>query len=713
MDERREWTLGRGCSLHTDRRRLLAGGLTASLALALVLLHTSEYLQDDVTAGGLLYGLSIAAAVILGLLAALRLEMPQKAQTIVSLSVFALLPIVAMTMVECLNGVFTWDWSPQTLLINYVLYLLFYGVVFVFSGSLRLCMLIINPLLFLLGLTQHYVMAFRGTPFVPLDLFSAGTAANVAVAYDFSFDYQIVIAILLLTFLQIAAFKLRTPRFDIVGKIAGRTFFGTLIVCTVGLFVFTDVYADAGLSPDFWSQTRGYKNTGVLLNFCLNSKYLTVSAPDGYDADRVDDIVYGTVGNNSVENVSTTAPNIICIMNESLSDLSVLGDVKTNIDYMPFLRSLTENTVHGNLYVPVIGAGTSNTEFEFLTGASTSFLPAGSNAFMLYVEEPIPSMVSTLKAQNYTRHAFHPYYSSGWNRTTVYRNLGFERFSAINSVIDADILQQYQQSGYDNQLFENLVDAAYPGKNVLLRRYVSDSYNYDKLIEMYEKRDKSQPFFMFNVTMQNHGGYTEQAENFRQEVYLVDESGAIATREGSDGQSVVAYPKANQYLSLLKRSDDAFRELIAYFEQQEEPTVICLFGDHQPNIEDAYIKELMGVSSLYDLSAEDLQKRYVTPFYIWANYDIEEATIERLSVNYLSSYVMDVAGVEMPAYNRYLLELSKTVPVINNVGTIDAYGSHYSAGSAPYSALLADYEMVVYNQIFDTDKRRNDVFTVR
>ncbi len=710
---RYERVLGRGCTLHTDRRRLIAGSVVAVLLLALVLFHTGEFLQKGIPAGGLLYGLSIAAGLILGLLVACRIDLPQKGETIRSIIGFALLPIVAMTMMECLNGVFTWDWSPQILLLNYVLYLLFYGAVYVFSGSLRLCMLVINPLLFLLGLTHHYVMAFRGTPFVPMDLLATGTAANVAVSYDFSFDYQIIISLLLLIFLQIVAFKLPTPPMDLVGKIATRTFFGTLIVCIVGLFVFTDVYADAGLSPDFWSQSRGYKRSGVLLNFCLNTKYLSVSEPDGYDADQVDNMVYEIIGSAETDSAEVTTPNIICIMNESLSDLSVLGDVKTNIDYMPFLRSLTENTVKGNLYVPVIGAGTSNTEFEFLTGASTSFFPAGSNAYMLYVDEPLPSLVSVLEAQQYARRAFHPYYASGWNRVSVYQNLGFERFFSINSVIDQNILRQYQQSGYDNQLLESLVETAYPGQDVLLRRYVSDSYNYDKLIEMYERRDKNQPFFLFNVTMQNHGGYTEQADNFQQEVYILDENGNIASREGSDGQAVIAYPKANQYLSLMKRSDDAFRELIAYFEQQEEPTIICLFGDHQPNVEDDYIEELMEVGSLYNLTTEEMQKRYITPFYIWANYDIEEATIERLSVNYLSSYVMDIAGVKMPAYNHYLLKLSETLPVINNTGYIDAAGNHYtSLDGTPYSDLLKGYEKVVYNLVFDSKNRRSELFSL-
>lgn len=706
-------------SLH--RTQALWGGIFTAALLAMVLFQTAAFSVEIVSHGTLLLVLSLIACVILGMLTIFRWRLKGRADTIVSITVFCLLPIVAMTMVECLNGVFTWDWTPQTLLLNYILYFIFYGTVYIFSGSLRLPMLICNPLFFLLGLVNHYVKAFRGTPFLPLDLFGAGTAANVAVAYDFSPDYQVIIAVILLAFLQIAAFKLHTPKLDTVMKVASRTFFGTLIVCVVSLYIFTDQYAKVGLKPDFWNQSRGYRNTGVVLNFCLNTKYLHFSAPKDYDAGEIEDIVYGvleadrenTVSVGTSADNSKKTPNIICIMNESLSDLNVLGEVQTNIDYMPFLRSLTENTVRGNLYVPVIGSGTSNTEFEFLTGISTAFFPAGSNAYMLYMDDPIPSLVSTLSSQNYSRRAFHPYYASGWNRIKVYENLGFQRFSSISSVISNDILLQYQQSGYDAALLEQLVSAAYPGQDVLLRRYVSDSYNYDKVIEMYEQRDPDTPFFLFNVTMQNHGGYTEKSDNFQQEVYITDANGEAAAVINAAGQKVYAWPKANQFLSLIKRSDEAFEELISYFSQQEEPTVICMFGDHQPNIETDYIAQLLGVSSLYSTNLQQTQQRYITPFYIWANFPIEEKTIDMLSVNYLSSYMLEIAGVNMPVYNEYLLALSRQLPVINSIGYIDINGQYYEKDDVSvYTPLLEGYEKVAYNLLFDDDNRKNNLFTL-
>ncbi|MBQ4332231.1 MAG: LTA synthase family protein [Clostridia bacterium] len=713
-------TVFRYFTISTSVPRLIAGGMLTLLLVTLVLMHTASFMDPTLLSGRLLYGLSLAACAILGVLTMLRWGVnTQSVAAGISCGVAALLPIVAMTMAECLNGVFTWDWTPQTLMLNYILYLVLYGLVFVFCGRFRLPLLVVNSAVFALALTNFYVMLYRGTPFVPMDFFAASTAANVMAAYDFAFNYQVVIAIILLVFLTVAAWKLRTPDFKSLGKLAGRVFCGTLSVCVICIYCFTDLYAESGLKPDFWNQARGYSKTGVVMNFCLNTKYIFPQKPSGYQAGTIEGIITDPVEGTVTEELGITGtpvtpaktPNIICIMNESLADLSVLGDVQTNIEYMPYLNSLTENTIRGNLYVPVIGSGTSNTEFEFLTGLSTGFFPAGSNAYSLYIKDPLPSLTSILEGQSFSSLAFHPYYASGWNRIAVYNHFGFDRFLSLSSVIPNSILTQYSASGFSTSVLQDLVEEIHPGEGVLIRRYVSDSYDYKAVIQQYEKRDKSKPFYLFNVTMQNHGGYTEHASNFDEQVFL---TGMPAGAELAEGKNVyTAFPKTNQYLSLMKYSDEAFAQLIAYFEQQEEPTIICMFGDHQPSIEKAYVRALLGASDLNNLSIQQEMQRHVTPFYIWANYDIPEETVDALSVNYLSSYVLKTAGVELPAFNRYLLKLSETLPVISSVGYMDAEGNMYKNGSSsPYSALLKEYEHVTYNYMFDKQNRDESLYTI-
>ena len=688
----------------STKRSKVTGLIIGFLTLLGVVFRAENFITQEFNAKWLLLIFSLICPFILFLTTAITVKIKNEIFNKVWHFAFLLLmPFITITMTECLNGIFIYNMTYLGFLGNYLVVLIMYFIVFALSGSFKLSYLIVTPILFGFALAHCYVMEFRGTPFLPMDFLSITTAAGVANTYNYMPNYKIVIATLIFVFIMIIGAKTKTPKYNLLTKIISRTFVGTVSTVLLILFYGTSIFADMGVKPDFWNQSRGYRNYGFVWNFFCNTKYLYMSEPDNYNSGEVDDYVSSVVDegedNTPVIDDSYTKPNIICIMNESLSDLSVLGDLTTNIDYMPFMRSLTENTVKGNLYVPVIGAGTSNTEFEFLTGHTTAFLPSGSNAYMLYVENPIASLVSTMEAQGYSSYALHPYYAAGWKRTQVYNNFGFNKFISLENIIDISLMKEYQDNGNDPNYLQSLVEQRYPGKNMLIRQYISDAYNYELLIKDYKNRDKSVPYFAFNVTMQNHGGYAVSAENFDESVYATSVS--------------KYYNKANKYLSLVKASDDAFKGLIEYFSNVKEPTVICMFGDHQPSIETSFISEIMGVSNLSNLTPEQEQSRHCTPFIIWTNYDIEEQYIDKLSSNYLSSLVLQTAGVKLTEYNRYLLKLSKTLPVIDTVGYIDNLGNYYKwSDASPYTNLLDDYEKVQYNNIFDQQNVNSDIFYI-
>ena len=686
---------------YTKRSKIIGAIVSAILTLVVIFDHKA-FINLETSAKWILLSLALILPSIIGVAITYTIKIKNNLINKIWHYVFLmLLPIVTMGMTECLNNIFIYDMTYLGFFANYVTLILFYFLFFATTGSLRVAILAVNPIFFGLALAHCYIMEFRGTPFIPMDFLSITTAAGVANTYSFKLMHTVLIGSLLFILIIVLGIKTNTPKCNIIEKIISRTFTGTFFAIVVSLFYFTSIFADAGIKPDFWNQTRGYRNYGFAFNFVCNTKYLYMSVPNGYNPDDVGDFVDNTVEDNEQNIVVTeNAPNIICIMNESLSDLSVLGEFTTNEDYMPFMRSLTENTVKGNLYVPVIGAGTSNTEFEFLTGHSTAFLPSGSNAYMLYIKNPIASLVSTLEGQGYSSYTLHPYYSSGWNRVSVYENMGFNKFVALENIMDISLMNEYIQNGNNADYLQMLVEQTYPDRDkMLVRQYISDHYNYKLLIEDFENRDKNIPYFSFNVTMQNHGGYTSGASNF-------DECISITSSD-------VYYNKASKYLSLVKESDNAFRELIEYFSNVKEPTVICMFGDHQPSIETQFIASLLGVNNLSNLTIEQEQQRHATPFFIWANYDIEEKYIDKLSANYLSSYVLDVAGVKLTEYNKYLLKLSETLPVIDTVGYIDNNNNYYKwSDSSEYKNILGEYEKIQYNNIFDSAHKDNDIFYI-
>ena len=680
----------------------ITGSVLCLVALLLVVFSVNTYQTLSFSVRWLLLAIDLALPFILGLSVIFTIKLKNNlTNKIWQFVFFLLMPIVTITMTECLNNVFIYDMTYLGFFGNYVVILVFNFVFFALTGSFRVSYLIVNTVLFGLALCHSYVMDFRGTPFQPMDFLSVTTAANVANTYNFAPGYKVITGVFIFIFIVTISIKTPTPKYNIITKIASRSFTAVFSGTIIIIFYATSIFADMGIRPDFWNQTRGYHNYGFVFNFFANTKYLYMNKPSTYDPNEIENIINKNEQTNQEEtNTSENTPNIICIMNESLSDLKVLGNLTTNEDYMPFMNSLTENTIKGNLYVPVIGAGTSNTEFEFLTGHTTAFLPSGSNAYMLYVKNPMASLVSTLEAQNYSSAALHPYYSSGWKRPEVYSNFGFNKFTALEDIIDISLMNDYMDNGNDPNYLQQLIEQNYPNTpNMLVRQYISDSYNYKLIIDDYKNRDKSKPYFTFNVTMQNHGGYTPSAVNFDECIYATS--------------STQNYNKANKYLSLVKASDNAFKELIEYFKKVKEPTIICMFGDHQPNIETEFISECLGVNNLSNLTVEQEQNRHITPFYIWANYDIEEQYIERLSSNYLSSLVLQTAGVKLTEYNKYLLSLSKVLPVINTVGYIDNQGVYYKwSDSSPYRSILSEYENIQYNAVFDTENKNLKTFFI-
>ena len=116
--------------------------------------------------------------------------------------------------------------------------------------------------------------------------------------------------------------------------------------------------------------------------------------------------------------------------------------------------------------------------------------------------------------------------------------------------------------------------------------------------------------------------------------------------------------------------------------------------------------------SVEDLEGEDLEQLYKVPFLIWANYDIEEQTIERTSNNYLSTYLADVAGIEKTGYMEFLTDLREKIPCINAIGYWGDDGKFYEIEdeSSPYYDLIHQYNLLEYNNLFGKEEQQTSFF---
>ena len=584
-----------------------------------------------------------------------------------------LMPVISYVLFEYVTGNLggiAWYMAALNIGWNLVFYLL----VFAIFGSTRITVPVVSLSLWVLSLAETFVVAFRDRPIMLWDVMAVRTAMTVTENYVFFVSKEMIAAAVVLLVLNILLWFVP---FRAKGIRQRLTFTGGSVGLAAGflLFFFAYILPQWKLGINVWAVNETYKEYGYMLSTAVSLKYVVKKPPQGYSQAKIKEICRQIEEERPAEEQtalqeeeSVQPVNIICIMNESLSELKVAGDFTTNIEYFPFLNSLEENTIKGSLCMPVFGSMTSNSEFEFLTGDSMAILPTNSIAYQFNVKPNTYSLVSTLKDQGYYSVAMHPYPGENWNRKQCYQNMGFDEF-------------------LDEEFYEGCQE---------LRNYVSDQADFEKLIEVVEaKENPSDKLFIFNVTMQNHGGYEGIYDNFPQEVYLT-------------GDCQDKYPKADQYLSLMKRSDEAFQYLLDYFEDREEPTMIVMFGDHQPSVEDEFFDQIAGVPSSQVPAPERLMW-YETPFVIWTNYEQPSQNMGKLGAVFLSSQVLSAAHLEMTPYNHFLLALSQSVPVVHPIGCFDAEGEYYSWDAAitdqcPYSQMILDYECLVYNHSLDQKK---------
>lgn len=543
--------------------------------------------------------------------------------------------------------------------LNIVFFELFALLLFALTRSIRRAVRIEAALGLFIGLVNYFVVQFRSNPVMPWDIFSLKTAASVANNYKYSLEPHAIVCVLVFLLL-IAVCQIFPKKYDFkkIPRFAGAIISLTLLIL-LGNYVQTEECVSKFRIYNilFTPNTMTYKD-GTVVAFLLQCQYLSVETPDSYSPENAENLLAEAAGDKTEISLSKDElPNIIVIMNEAFSDLSILDEYTTNEDEIPYIRSLmsgAENTISGYMDVSVLGGNTANTEFEFLTGDSMAFLPQGCIPYQQFVHDQTDSMATSLKNMGYRTIAMHPYRATGWDRHEVYEYFGFDKFYSQTDFTDPQII----------------------------RKYISDQADVEKLIEIYEE-DPDTPLFMFNVTMQNHSSYTDAFDNFTPGIEV----------EGSDSFAL------NQYLSLLRESDRSLEYLISYFEQTNDPTIIVFFGDHQPTNSVVSPIYKLNDRSVSSLSEEELRARYQVPYVIHANFDIEEAANVTMSSNYLGVKTLEAAGLPLTDYQQFLTDLYEKYPSVSVMQLTDANGNISSI--TDNTDLLNDYQILQYYHLFD------------
>lgn len=613
---------------------------------------------------------------LLSLLAGVYMLLKRKSGKVFSVLTAAVIPFLSMYCLQFYTCD-PWRMYPMMLLVNCIFFYLFYLMLSFLLGSFSMGYTIPSVLIMVIGIANYFVIEFRSAPIVPWDLLSLGTAASVADNYTYTISWRLLFVTFGFVFLILTARKNTLRPKKLALRIPAFVLTLALLIASVGAIQKKEVKDWLGMDQTLFTPGVRYRNNGFMAAFLGNLYLINIKEPDGYSVKKVEEIQQEVLKRRDEEQSASVdvakMPNIIVVMNEAFSDLSVLGEFNTNEDYMPFFRSLMEDYTSGHLMVSVKGGNTANTEYEFLSGDTMAFLPTGSVVYQQYIKDEVPTLTSYLKNLGYSTTAIHPYRAAGWDRDTVYPKLGFEEFLDITD---------FQDPYY-------------------IRSYVSDQSAFEKIIEVFENKQKDEKKFIFEVTMQNHSAYSKEDPDVETQIKLTDYT-SVTT-------SVRA---AQNYLTLIRASDDAFKKLIEYFEKVEEPTVIIMFGDHLPS---DYVSNVIARLTGYNQedSLEENQRSYEVPYVIWDNMGLEkDDSMELTSVNYLAAYLMKRLDMPLTCYQEFLLNLKEELPVICAGTYINKEGLYhtYTEEDNVYGTLLNDYNILQYNHLTDGKHRVESMF---
>lgn len=518
---------------------------------------------------------------------------------------------------------------------------------------------------FAYGLINYYLLTFKGCPPLIGDFLATGTAIEVMGEYDYTISDSILRSLyLVLVYFVIRKYTVPSePKLMIyVRRIVNKNIYqqdvssnktkknlrgvligavlrilGIILALSIWAGVFVSrIIKKTGFTVNAWSPVGSFYSLGAPVTLMLSAYNLKMEEPKGYSSDKAKALLENYESDTANDELSVILkstnkkPTVIAIMNESFSDLSALGEFESD-EYLSFYRGLHSYVMKGNAYVSVVGGGTCNSEFEFLTGSTMAFLGTGIYPYRSYDLSKASSLAKIMKNQGYRAIALHPAQATNWNRDSAYPQLGFDDFISYES----DTEWKY------------------------IRSWVSDASDYEKVKKIYEEnKDNDEPLFLFNVTIQNHGGYTGE---------LPDELEKVNIEE-----KYQSYTDVVKYLSLIRNADESLQELLEYFSEQDDPVIICFFGDHEPGLNDGFVSSVRNIQGTE--TVEDRQQLHQTPYFIWANYDTGIHNVDKnVSLNYLAANLLEVLGVETE-YTKYLLDLEEDIPIINTEGYMTSDG---------------------------------------
>lgn len=544
---------------------------------------------------------------------------------------------------------------------SYIIYVI---LLLVFLSPRRLFMrLVMMAVVILFGIINCIILNNRVTPFGFTDLAMVGDLLTMQNTKYFTAQQAGIslIAILIFVFLMVML-HMRGKKQQVKTKLWVR-----IVVCVVGfasLVPVTRVCQNTGVVQTYFGNlAQGYLDNGYAYGFAMSVVGRGMNEPSGYSEKTVEKIVNDTEKGDST--LGKVKPNIIVVLLESCFDVDEYPALSYNQDPIPYFHELEKNYSTGHLTVPVVGAGTCNTEFEMLTGMSCKFFGPGEYPQKTILKKrDCESTADVIKKLGYGTHVVHNNGGNFYSRANAFSQMGFDTFTS-KELLDITDYTPLNTWPTDDILVGATKDALDSTKS---------------------------PDYCYTITVGTHGDYpTEKV--IKNPKIKVKVKGVDQGRQN----------QWEYYCNMLNNMDRFLKEYTDMLAKRGEPTLLICFGDHLPT---------MGLQNS-DVKQHDI---YQTKYITWNNFGMEKKDQDLTAYQLVSTYFdrLGIHGGTIVDYNQTMTERGisgKSQEYLKNLQILQydlLYGKRYAYHGVdmyPASDLVMGILPVKIDRIYDYDDR--------
>lgn len=452
--------------------------------------------------------------------------------------------------------------------------------------------IIISVFWLLLGVVNGFILASRVTPFNFTDLKLVGDLLSMQGSKYFAvWQGVLVVVALVVLLLFLILYAIRGPFYK--KKIHRVRNLILLLVAIACVPLITKGAINAGVMASYFGNlAQGYQDYGFVYSFVASTVDTGMSKPKTYSEEAVDKVLNKiNVEETSID--TEDMPNIIFVQLESFIDPTEVNFLEVSEDPIPNFRSLMDNYTSGHLTVPIVGAGTANTEFELLTGMALRYFGLGEYPYKTILKDTTcESAAGVLSDLGYGTHAIHNNGGNFYSRANVFANMGFDSFTS-----------------------KELMNAT---EYNILNSWLKDDILIEETLKVLDSTE-NQSDFVFTIAVQSHGNYP---------TYEVYEDPVIKVTGAETEEKNYQW---EYFTNQMYEVDQVVGKMIEALEQREEKTIVVFYGDHLPT---------MGLTE-EDMATGDL---YKTTYATWNNFGLEEADKD-LTTQQIMAYIMDQLGI--------------------------------------------------------------------